>query len=269
MKKQHAPQIPRLSKGSKRHKPARNTTPTSQKALAGDGYLVGRHAVEMALTVGRRQVHEVFLAASAPEVKAFQEKFPLAKVQTTSRALLDKQFPEMAHNGIAARVGSLPQPTLEELLAEAPGLIVVLDHVTDPHNVGAILRSCAAFGVGGLVVTERHSAGLTQTVAKSAAGGLEVIPFVTVGNLNQALEKMQQEGYTTFGMAGDAPIPYTQPDYKGKTVIVMGSEGEGLRRLTKETCDELIHIPMSPNMESLNVSNATAVVLSHIWQQNL
>lgn len=237
-------------------------------APGDDGWLVGKHAVVAAITAGRRSVSEVWMAGDEAEVAAFSEQFPQVKVLTKARRDLDARFPDQVHQGIAAQVGNLPQPDLAEILAAGPRLIVALDQVTDPHNVGAILRSCAAFGVAAVVATERRSAGVTPVVAKAAAGALEIVPVVDVTNLVTSLKAMQEAGYKVVGLAGesDTKLDEAVKSAGEKICVVLGSEGEGLRRLTRETCDVLVRIPMGNAVESLNVSVAAGVMLSRLYK---
>lgn len=138
---------------------------------------------------------------------------------------------------------------------------MVLDQVTDPHNVGAVLRSAAAFGALAVVVPDRHAPDETGTLAKSASGALERMPLVRVSNLVRALEQLKDGGFWIAGLAAEGTTTLAQAKLSGKTALVLGSEGEGLRRLTREHCDYLVRLPMTDAVESLNVSNAAAVAL--------
>jgi len=162
-------------------------------------------------------------------------------------------------------VEHLDSPGIEDIAKLAEGrdhaVVMLLDQVTDPHNVGAILRSAAAFGALAVVVPDRHSPEETGTLAKSASGALEVMPLVRVTNMVRALEQLQQAGFWTAGLAGEATQTIAQAKLTGKIALVMGAEGEGLRRLTREHCDHLVKLPISPKVESLNVSNAAAIAL--------
>ncbi|PZP40143.1 MAG: 23S rRNA (guanosine(2251)-2'-O)-methyltransferase RlmB [Pseudomonas fluorescens] len=233
--------------------------------LRGDGWLIGYHAVLAALSAGRRKVREVWLLSEAQgELATLLAKNPEWNVSIKAKPDFEKQFGEMVHQGVAALVGNLPQPSLPELLGDKPQLIVALDQITDPHNLGAVVRSAAAFGAKGVLVTEHRAAGLNATAAKVAAGAMEIVPVVEVTNLVQSLVMMQEAGFTVLGMAGEAEeeIGSVVAGIKGPVCLVMGSEGEGLRRLTRETCDKLVKIAINPAMESLNVSVATGVALS-------
>ena len=231
--------------------------------MRGDGWLIGYHAVLSALTVGRRKVRAVWLLSEAQgELAAILEKNPEWPVEIKAKPDFEKEFGDMVHQGVAALVGNLPQPSLPELLSTKPKLVIALDQITDPHNLGAIVRSAAAFGAAGVLVTEHRAAGLNPTAAKVAAGGMEVVPVVEVTNLVQSLEMMKEAGFTILGMAGEAETDVADVAVTGPICLVMGSEGEGLRRLTRENCDTLVKIAISPVMESLNVSVATGVALS-------
>jgi 23S rRNA (guanosine2251-2'-O)-methyltransferase len=253
---------------SKRGRTSHHHSQGNERQQPRPDWIFGAHAVEAALEHGRREVFEVMLAGTPGEVKNFQQRYPLVRVRTVGKGELDKMFAGEVHQGMAARVGALPELTLNELLESEPQLLVALDQVTDPHNLGAILRSCAAFKVDAVLITEHRSAHANATVAKAAAGALETVPLVNVGNLAQALLKITDPGswpragapMQVVGLAGEATndIASVKP---GPVCLVMGSEGEGLRRLTRERCDLLVKIPMTGQMESLNVSVATGVSL--------
>jgi 23S rRNA (guanosine2251-2'-O)-methyltransferase len=239
------------------------STPDEKLLMGGDGWLAGYHSVLAALTTGRRKVRKVWLLSEAQgELATILEKNPEWEVEIKSKPDFEREFGDVVHQGVAALVGNLPQPSLPELLSSKPKLIIALDQITDPHNLGAIVRSAAAFGAAGVLVTEHRAAGLNLTAAKVAAGAMEVVPVVEVTNLVQSLTMMQEAGYTVLGMDGEAETEIGNVDAKGPICLVMGSEGEGLRRLTRETCDTLVKIQISSVMESLNVSVATGVALS-------
>ena len=231
--------------------------------LRGDGWLVGYHAVLAALSAGRRKVRAVWLLSEAQgELGTLLAANPDWMVEIKAKPDFEREFGEMVHQGVAALVGNLPQPSLPELLGNKPKLIVALDQITDPHNLGAIVRSCAAFGAQGVLVTEHRAAGLNATAAKVAAGAMEIVPVVEVTNLVQSLEMMKEAGFTVLGMTGEAETEIGDVPVTGPVCLVMGSEGEGLRRLTREHCDKLVKIAINSAMESLNVSVATGVALN-------
>jgi 23S rRNA (guanosine2251-2'-O)-methyltransferase len=166
-----------------------------------------------------------------------------------------------AHQGVALKPGPLKLVDLAELAEPAEGVLVMLDQVTDPQNVGAILRSAAAFGARGVIVQDRHAPPFGGALAKAAAGALDVTPCARVVNLARALDELERRGWRAVGLAGDASETLDAVLDARPTVLVLGSEGEGLRRLVSEHCDALARIPMPGGFESLNVSVAAAVAL--------
>lgn len=173
------------------------------------------------------------------------------------------------HQGVAALVGPLPEAGMDDLLARCGerAHVVALDQVTDPHNVGAILRSVEAFGGAGVIVTARHAPEETGTLAKSASGALERVPLVRVVNLARALDELKAAGFWVVGLdeRGERTLAQTAPS--GRVALALGAEGDGLRRLTAERCDLLARLPMSAAMPSVNVSNAAAVALYELARE--
>ncbi len=224
-----------------------------------------------ALANPERQCHRLLATAEVAKTHAAtlatlgrQRRLP--PLETVSRADIDQWLPPGAvHQGIALSADPLPAMGVEDLAQAAEGLesavVMVLDQVTDPHNVGAIVRSSAAFGALGVVMQDRNAPEETGTLAKSASGALEKLPLVKVTNLARALEALKEAGFWIAGLAGDAPVTIAGAKLSGKIALVLGSEGEGLRRLTRDHCDYLVKLPQSDLVESLNVSNAAAVAL--------
>ena len=222
-------------------------------------WLYGRHPVLAALANPDRRVERILATKEFAERHARELG---SKVDLFSRDELGQRLPAGAvHQGIAALVAPLEEPQLEDLLAKCHdhALVLALDQVTDPHNVGAILRSAAAFGVAGLVVTERHAPADTGVLAKAASGALEIVPLVRAVNLARTLDQLKEAGFWLYGLdeKGDAAIG--DLDLTGRACIVLGAEGEGLRRLTSEKCDRLVTIPTEAKLAALNVSNAAAI----------
>jgi 23S rRNA (guanosine2251-2'-O)-methyltransferase len=182
------------------------------------------------------------------------------------RDVLESWLPAGAvHQGLAAKVHPLPDRGIEDVIAQADGLehahLIILDQVTDPQNVGAILRSAAAFGALAVVLTERHAAPESGALAKAASGALEHVPLIRVANLARALELLKKGGFWIAGLAAEAPQTLAQAKLTGKVGLALGAEGPGLRRLTREHCDLLVRLPTGGPIDHLNVSNATAVAL--------
>ncbi|MCL4112695.1 UNVERIFIED_CONTAM: hypothetical protein GTU68_052142 [Idotea baltica] len=195
-------------------------------------------------------------------------------VRYCDRRAMDVLAEEGAHQGVLLEV-SPSQPWNEAMLAEFldrsenNSLILMLDGITDPHNLGACLRTADAAGVSAVIIPKDKSATLNATVRKVACGAAETIPLVVVTNLVRSLNKLQQRGFWAVGAAGEAESTLYQQDFTGSIVIVMGSEGSGMRRLTKENCDYLVNIPMQGSVSSLNVSVATGVCLFEAQRQRL
>ena len=170
---------------------------------------------------------------------------------------------EAPHQGVVIEVEPLEEAWLDELIGEVAGqsVLLVLDQVTDPHNVGAILRSAAAFGAIGIVTQDRHSPPESGVVAKAASGALERVPWVRVVNLARALEEIGEAGFWRIGLAGDSKVALSDALGPPRIALVLGAEGAGLRPNTREHCDSLARLPITDSVESLNVSNAAAVAL--------
>lgn len=259
------------------HEPLVEHPRAPEKAGKGGGkpargnWLYGLHAVKAALDNPRRKVLRVLatyeaIAAIAGNRSSFKEMYPQIAVEPATRELISQLLPPHAvHQGAALLADPLGDVVLEDVLDEVDdqqnAVVLVLDQVTDPQNVGAILRSAAAFNVAAVVVPDRHSPPETAALAKAASGAIEIVPLVRVVNLARALEQLKQAGFWTAGLAGEATQTLAAANLSGKIALVLGAEGEGLRRLTREHCDILVKLPISPRMESLNVSAAAAVAL--------
>jgi 23S rRNA (guanosine2251-2'-O)-methyltransferase len=241
-----------------------------------DSWLFGIHAVEGALARDPSAIVELVIARDSrnPRVHALAEQARAQglKPQAQPAQALDRLAEGGRHQGVAARVRlpeALHEDDLDALVADAGprALLLVLDGITDPHNLGACLRSADAAGVTAVVLPKDRSAGLTPAARKIAAGGAESVPMVRVTNLARTLKSLQAAGVWTVGLAGEAEKTLWQLDLGGPLAIVMGSEGEGLRRLTREHCDHLARLPMLGSVESLNVSVATGVALYEALRQ--
>ena len=239
-------------------------------APTGDIRMYGVHAVTAALRNGRRRVLRLLLTEEAERQAA--EAIAAARARMGDRMLLERLDREgiartigegVVHQGVAAEVLPLPQPDLDTALSKAgpQATFLVLDQVTDPHNVGAILRSAAAFGAAGIISTRHHAPTETGSLAKAASGGLEQVPLVRVANIGQALEALKKAGFWCLGLAADATELLSDADLSGRVAFVLGAEGAGLRRLTREHCDLLLKLPTEAGLVQLNVSNAAAIAL--------
>lgn len=247
-------------KNHSRHfdKPSHKASGGSGAVERGDRYwLYGRHAVLSAIQGGRK-IHRLWItqAAMAQDKAAFTGlTFEMKSPEEITSTLPH----DAVHQGLAIEVGKLEEKALEDIDFSGISLVAVLDQVTDPHNAGAILRSAAAFDVGAVIVPKHGSASETATMAKAASGALDMIPLVTVNNLARSLEELKEMGFWIIGLDGEATTDIQNMPAYEKIVLVLGSEGKGLRRLTAELCDLLVKIPIHGRMESLNVSNAAAV----------
>ncbi|MFL6751964.1 MAG: 23S rRNA (guanosine(2251)-2'-O)-methyltransferase RlmB [Sphingomicrobium sp.] len=223
--------------------------------------LWGRHAVSAALDNPRRKVLRAWATREAAAIMQFPQDVTVTFAEAPD---LGRLVPADApHQGVVVEVEPLDDIWLDGVLntERERGLLLVLDQVTDPHNVGAILRSAAAFGVLAVVTQDRHSPPESGTVAKAASGALERVPWVRVVNLARALEEIGDAGFWRIGLAGDAETELKDALGPPKVALVLGAEGPGLRPNTREHCDALARLPISDTVESLNVSNAAAVAL--------
>lgn len=227
-----------------------------------EDWLWGWHAVTAALANPRR-TSPARLLATPDRARQLEQRFGrLPALETTENPKISQVLPQGAvHQGVALSVPQLESAALEDFVPERGAVLVMLDQVTDPQNVGAILRSAAAFGAKGLILQDRHAPKLVGALAKAAVGAVDVIPTAQVVNLSRALESLAEAGWRAVGLDGTAERTLDQALDGTPTVLVLGSEGEGLRRLVAEHCDELAKIPMPGGFESLNVSAAAAVAL--------
>jgi 23S rRNA (guanosine2251-2'-O)-methyltransferase len=233
-----------------------------QQRFAPDIDLIwGFHSVREALRAKRRKIVRLWASAAAAEKLAPEIAESGAELRLASGEEIDAMLPEGAvHQGLLLEARAKPALDVEDLPTD--GLILVLDQVTDPHNVGAILRTAAAFGVNAIVLTERHSPAMTGVLAKAASGGLEHVDIVSVVNLARAMDALGDLGYLRVGLDSDAPSSLAQAPLTRPMALVLGAEGKGLRRLTREKCDLFVRIDLPGAVRSLNVSNACAVALT-------
>lgn len=234
------------------------------KNKADNYWLYGIHAVRAALENRKRDIRSVVATSQTAEKLASELEARRLKPQLKSAGEISSMLPkDSVHQGIAAEVKPLESIFLEEYLKEQGEQkpLLLLDQVTDPHNVGAIIRSAAAFDVGAIIVTKDHAPQESAALAKASSGGIEIVPIITVTNLAQTMETLKKQNYWCVGLDGEAKQTLASAKLGAKTALVLGAEGAGLRRLTAERCDLLVRLPISPKMESLNVSNAAAIAL--------
>lgn len=238
--------------------------PPRRPSSRGEGlWLYGLHPVRAALENQNRVLKRLVVTARAAEEIGpnllGRISYEVVEADAVSRLLP----PGSVHQGAALSCAPLPQLTLEGVLTESDTrrIVLVLDQLTDPHNVGAILRTAAAFGVSAVVVQDRNAPPESGVLAKAASGALDIVPIVTVVNLSRALEELGEMGFWRIAMAGDGDAPLQEAASEKDIALVMGSEGSGIRRLVREHCDIASYVPIAEAMESLNVSNAAAVAL--------
>ncbi len=222
--------------------------------------IYGVHPVAEALKNPKRKIYSLKASKNAAgrlaaEIAALGLTPEIVHPKELDRAL----GADAVHQGLLLEAKGLSQPRLDQIAKS--GVVVMLDQVTDPHNVGAILRTCAAFNVTALVATARHSPEASAVLFKSASGAYEHVPFVKVTNLSRAMAELKDYGFRIAGLDSDAPVDIATLDKTPPIAIVLGAEGKGLRQLTRDTCDHLVRLDMDGPIKSLNVSNACAVSL--------
>lgn len=232
---------------------------------AGGPWIFGAHAALAALANPARRIRRLLLTEAAARAHggAVAGAGPV-EPETVERTEIERLLPPGAvHQGIALLADPLAPPALEDALAQAgpESVLVVLDQVTDPQNAGAVLRSAAAFGALGVVVPKDHTPPIAGALAKAASGALEIVPLIVVTNLARALERIKAADFWCLGLDSEAPAPLAGAHERGRAALVLGAEGAGLRRLTREGCDGLYRLPTVPPIATLNVSNAAAIGL--------
>ena len=241
----------------------------------GADWVVGRNPVFEAMMAGL-PVKQAYVAEGAErddrlrDILKFAAENSVPLLQVT-RAELDRVTGGLVHQGVALQLPAYEYADVEDVLADAldgDGIVVALDGITDPRNLGAIIRSAAAFGATGIVIPSRRSASMTAAAWKTSAGAAARLPIAMATNLNRALEQASKMGFTIVGLAGEGEVPVAgAPGIDGPLVIVVGSEDEGLARLVREHCDALVSIPIASGVESLNASVAAAIALYEVAQQ--
>ncbi len=232
--------------------------------LAGGQWLYGIHAVKAALANPRRKLGRAVLTPRAAETLG-EKLLQRVRVEIMEPGAIDRMLPPGAvHQGAALEASPLKSHDLDEVLAQNHGgrrVILVLDQLSDPHNVGAILRTACAFGVTAVIVQDRHGPPQSGALAKAASGALDLIPYIEVVNVSRALDQLAERGFWRIALAGDGASSLAEAVPVGDVALVLGSEGDGIRRLVREHCEASAFIPIDRSVESLNVSNAAAIAL--------
>ncbi|MGF0015517.1 23S rRNA (guanosine(2251)-2'-O)-methyltransferase RlmB [Mitsuokella jalaludinii] len=242
-----------------------------------DDVLVGRNAVTEALKSGRG-INKLWIASgdregSVAEIAALAKERGIV-VQYVERAKIESLAGGHRHQGVLAYVAPVPYAELDDILkaaeekGEAP-FLVLLDELEDPHNLGALLRTADATGVHGILIPKRRSVSLNATVAKTSAGAVEYVPVARIGNIAQTLKKLKEKGFWVAGADMDGEKAYYEADLTGPLVLVVGSEGRGMSRLTKEACDFIVSMPMVGRINSLNASVAGSILMYESMRQRL
>jgi 23S rRNA (guanosine2251-2'-O)-methyltransferase len=258
-----------------RKKPPRDSRKGDGAPPSGGGLplLYGKHAVFAALANPERRIRRLLLTPEAhsnlkQEIDSALHKGGHENIQITTTDKRDLEGllqPGAVHQGLALEAEAPPGQHIEDIIKKTEddpkAAIVILDQATDPHNIGAILRSAAAFGAAAVVIQDRNAPDITGTMAKAASGALERVALVRTTNLARAMEKAKAAGFWCIGLDGHATQTLAQADLKGRVALVLGAEGAGLRRLTRENCDLLVKVPITDAVESLNLSNAAAIAL--------
>lgn len=243
------------------HKKPKTNQKTNQKAPSSKNVLIyGKHACLAALNNKNRQILKIYVTKNF-DTSALPHKLT-AIPQIISNEDIERFIPTgSVHQGILIEALPLSEPGLD-YVEKKGGIIVVLDQVTDPQNVGSILRTAAAFNVTAIIIPKDNAIAESSALAKAASGTLEIVPIIRVTNLVRSMEELKKSGYWFIGMDGNTDTSIGDlKDISANTALVMGAEGKGLRRLTAESCDYIVKIPISSNVESLNVSNAAAIGL--------
>lgn len=260
-----------MKQGANHHKGPR-------ELVTGGEWLFGRNPVEEALAAGRRTASEIVLPPPFPDeddqIRRIRDEARERHivVRTMDRVQLDKLTRFGHHQGVALKTTGYPYVDFNELLCDAQddenSLVVVLDHLEDPQNVGSILRTACAVGVTGVVIPEDRACGITPAAVRASAGGAEHIKVAHVVNLVRAIKDLKDAGLWFTGLDwGEDAKPYTKIDFKGRVGLVVGAEGRGISRLVRENCDFIAELPMPGGFESLNAGVATAVTLYEILRQ--
>jgi len=259
------PSGPGKPRGKAEKRPVPPVAQRLERPSGGGQWLYGLHAVQAALANPRRKLGRAVLTPRAIESLG-SRLLSRVQVQTSEPQAIDRLLPPGAvHQGAALEAWPLKSLDLDDILAEPRShdrrVVLVLDQLSDPHNVGAILRTAAAFQVTAVIVQDRHAPPQSGALAKAASGALDIIPYIEVVNIARALDDLAKHGFWRIALAGDGESSLAEALPTGDVALVLGSEGAGIRRLVREHCEASAFIPISGKMESLNVSNAAAIAL--------
>ena len=242
-----------------------------------EGQIEGRNALTEALRSGRT-IDKVFVAEGDTDRSlqrlAAQAKEAGAVIVPVDRRKLDQMSTTRSHQGIIALVAAHDYYSVDDILEEAASrgenaLIVICDELSDPHNLGAIMRTAECAGAHGVIIPKRRSVGLTATVAKASAGAMEYMKVARVTNISNTINDLKEKGVWVFGTAAEGSIPMYKADLTGPSAIVIGNEGDGMSQLVRKNCDVMVHIPMKGRISSLNASNAASILLYEAVRQRL
>ena len=266
-----------MSETTRPQKPDRPPHRTDRPVQEAEGQLEGRNALQEALNSGRT-IDKVFIASGDTD-RSLQRLAALAReagavVVPVDRRKLDAMSVTHAHQGVIALAAAHSYCTVDQILEQAASrgeapLIVICDELTDPHNLGAILRSAECAGAHGVIIPKRRSVGLNAAVAKASAGAVEYMPVARVTNISATIQQLKEKGVWIFGTAAEGSVPMYQADLTGASAIVIGSEGDGMSQLVRKNCDMLVHIPMKGRISSLNASAAASILLYEAVRQRI
>ena len=269
-KRQYAGHSKILNDLSKRDQPGAKSS--RRQSSSGREWIYGTHAVQGILANPLRRCHRIFVTGQTSKVVTHlpaNRSWHLPEPEIYQRAVLDASLPRGAiHQGIAVEVDPLPSVEISDicdaLSADQSAVVVILDQATDPRNIGAVLRSAAAFGANACIMQNRHAPDVTGVMAKAASGALEKVPLIQVTNIVRSMKELQASGFWCVGLDGNADRDLASANLSGRIALAVGAEGRGLRRLTREHCDIMVRIPISSAVENLNLSTAAAVALYEI-----
>lgn len=233
-------------------------------------WFYGNHPCLAILNNPARTVYEVsYIHQKALEKFQLKTLSSSIKIRQVEKNWFDTKFgPEAVHQGIAVQCSPLPDFSTLDLANDTATnqLVILLDQVSDPHNIGAILRTAAAFNAKAIIMTERHAPNETAILAKSASGALELVPIIRFSNLAHAIQELKDIGFWIYGFAESGSTPLAQTTFSGKVALIMGAEGTGIRDLTRKNCDFLVHLETSDTFSTLNVSNAAAIAMYEVFK---